>query len=89
MKKSDFLEKLKESLQRSNLFPNVFDSTSAKDIFNIVSELGMLPPHTKDYYQDLMNIYIDPNTNKWDEDIEDDERVQELRARKQLKGNKQ
>lgn len=76
MKKSEALKKIQYEMLCSEKM--------AEDILQTVLKIGMAPPLVSDEDQQcIMNVYYDGYTlRKWDEDLELDEKVQEMKRRR-------
>lgn len=63
---------------------------AATDILNRLEKAGMAPPGvSNDYGQALSHVYIYPDFNQWDEDVEKDEKVMAaLKSRQEARSKK-
>ena len=80
MKRTDFLLKLENILIE---LPAHDVALAAEELLARIEKLGMRPPDTNDVYSDaIVSVYIYPNYNQWDEDVEKDEKIMsEVRRR--------
>ena len=48
--------------------PDLYDGIFAPEILDLVEEAGMIPPWSKKVWQRDIEIYIEPNANKWEDE---------------------
>jgi hypothetical protein len=74
MKRSEFYKKVLK-----NKFNTVFTTKEqVENALEVFESLGMRPPCLPDKYcQALLDVYIDPNLNQWEEEVVKDQKVME------------
>jgi hypothetical protein len=65
LKLQEILVELPEDLERAS-----------EELLTRIEKLGMAPPCLpSEYCQALMQVYMDPSFNRWEEDVEKDEKI--------------
>lgn len=82
MKRSDMVNRLQELLEAQSNYGGSY-RMKAEEILEALESAGMAPPSViGEDFQALHAVYIDPGLHLWDEDLEKDEKVQEVKRRR-------
>lgn len=85
MKRSEMISRLQEIIMNVTELESTV--SEAEEILSAIEKLGMKPPCLdSDKCQVLMQVYMDPSFNRWDEEFDSKpELVERLERRKQRK----